>query len=77
MERSKLIELAKEGPLDLSDPSEIKLAKTILKFPDVILSVLDSLRLHVLCDFMYELATAFSDFYGLCYCIEKDKEGDC
>lgn len=74
IEREKVLEEAQKGPLILTEPSEFKLAKTILKFPDVLMLVLETLRLHFLCDFMYEMATVFSEFYSECYCIEKDKE---
>jgi arginyl-tRNA synthetase len=29
--------------------------------------------MHGLCEFMYQLATTFTDFYDRCYCVEKDK----
>uniref|UniRef100_A0A914W0Y8 Probable arginine--tRNA ligase, cytoplasmic n=1 Tax=Plectus sambesii TaxID=2011161 RepID=A0A914W0Y8_9BILA len=61
--------------LTIDHPAEFKLAKTILKFSDCILSVLDSLMMHQLCEYLYELATTFHDFYSECYVIEKDKEG--
>merc|ERR1712203_91079 len=28
---------------------------------------------HSLCDFMYEVANTFTEFYEKCYCVEKDK----
>ena len=34
----------------------------------------DDLFLHTLCEFMYEVATAFSEFYDNCYCVEKDRK---
>jgi len=52
---------------------ELKLAKCILKYPDVMTRVLDELLMHGLCEYMYQLATAFTDFYDRCYCVEKDK----
>ena len=27
----------------------------------------------MLCEFMYEVATTFTEFYDACYCVEKDK----
>ena len=30
--------------------------------------------LHSICDYMYELACVFTEFYDSCYCIEKDKQ---
>ncbi|CAF2517124.1 unnamed protein product [Rotaria sp. Silwood2] len=52
---------------------ELKLAKCIIKYADVFTRVLDELLMHGLCEFMYQLATAFTDFYDRCYCVEKDR----
>nr|XP_022324296.1 arginine--tRNA ligase, cytoplasmic-like [Crassostrea virginica] len=57
----------------LEHPKECKLAKCILRFPEVILSCLDDLLLHTLCEYLYELSNTFTEFYDSCYCIEKDK----
>ena len=43
------------------------------RFSEVIVKTADDLLLHTLCEFMYEVATAFSEFYDNCYCVEKDK----
>ncbi|KAI3413662.1 hypothetical protein GPALN_011150 [Globodera pallida] len=56
-------------PLD--DPREIKLAKQILKFSDVLLTVIEGLQLNKICDYVYELATMFHDFYKDCYVVSK------
>jgi len=52
---------------------ELKLAKCIIKYPDIIARVLDELLMHGLCEFMYQLSTTFTEFYDRCYCVEKDK----
>ncbi|KAF1761728.1 hypothetical protein GCK72_009984 [Caenorhabditis remanei] len=57
--------------LPLNHPAELKLAKHLLKLSDCILLVLDSLMLHQVCDYVYQLATLFHDFYNECYVIEK------
>ena len=36
----------------------------------------DELCLHILCEFMYEVATTFTEFYDACYCVEKNKAGE-
>ncbi|VDM50881.1 unnamed protein product [Toxocara canis] len=77
--RQQIIEYAEklpDGDLPLEHDAEYKLAKTILKFSDCILMVLDSLFLHQLCDYVYSLATTFHDFYNDCYVIHKDREGN-
>ncbi|CAD6187837.1 unnamed protein product [Caenorhabditis auriculariae] len=66
--------LNKTSVLPLDHPAEMNLAKQILKLSDCVLQVLDSLMLHPLCDFVYQLATQFHDFYNECYVI--DKRGD-
>ncbi|CAF0920745.1 unnamed protein product [Didymodactylos carnosus] len=65
---------AAEIDLDFeTDQREFKLAKCILRYSDVFVRLLDDLFMHALCEYMYQLATAFTDFYDKCYCIEKDK----
>jgi len=73
--REQLVNSIRQNSLTLSHAKELKLAKVILRFPDVILTVVDTLFVHTLCDYLYELATVFSEFYDSCYCIEKDKSG--
>jgi len=58
-------------PLELTHASEIKLAKFLLRFPDIILQCIDDLLFHLLCNYLYELSGMFTDFYESCYCIEK------
>ncbi|KAK0417930.1 hypothetical protein QR680_013285 [Steinernema hermaphroditum] len=65
-----------EGTLPLTDEREIALAKHILKFSDCLLAVLDSLQPHQLCDYLYNLATSFHDFYTTCYVIHRDNDGN-
>ena len=52
----------------------MKLAKCIVRFPEVLSRILDDLFPHTLCDYLYELCTTLTEFYDACYCIEKDKE---
>ena len=57
--------------IELVHEKELKLAKAIIRFPDVVCHVLEDLRPHVLCEYTYELCTTFSEFYDNCYCIQK------
>ncbi|KAF8358511.1 rars-1 [Pristionchus pacificus] len=57
--------------LPLGHPKEVKLAKQVLKLSDVILQVVDTLMLHTLCDYLYNLSTTFTEFYSECYVVEK------
>ncbi|XP_073335980.1 arginine--tRNA ligase, cytoplasmic [Pagrus major] len=58
----------------LDHDKEWKLGKCILRFPEILQKVLDDLLLHTLCDYLYELATTFTEFYDSCYCVEKDRQ---
>lgn len=67
-----LQEMLVEVPqLKLEHVRELKLAKYVLKFPEIILQVADDLYLHTLCGYLFELSVVFSEFYDQCYCIEK------
>uniref|UniRef100_A0A182XPR9 Probable arginine--tRNA ligase, cytoplasmic n=1 Tax=Anopheles quadriannulatus TaxID=34691 RepID=A0A182XPR9_ANOQN len=62
--------------IKLDHEKEWKLAKVLLRFTDVMLLIMKNLSLHHLCEFVYEICTAFSEFYDSCYCIEKNKQGE-
>jgi arginyl-tRNA synthetase len=72
--QQQLKEFAAKNAIDLTDPKEWKLAKFIMKFPEIILKTYNDLLPHSICDFIYELATVFTEFYDSCYCIQKDKQ---
>uniref|UniRef100_A0A2P2I596 arginine--tRNA ligase n=1 Tax=Hirondellea gigas TaxID=1518452 RepID=A0A2P2I596_9CRUS len=71
-----LLTEARKEPMQLEHEKEWKLARTLLKLPDVILKLTEDLYLHPLCEFLYEVSTVFSEFYDNCYCVEKDKDGN-
>lgn len=45
---------------------EKKIIKKLIEFPDVIEQVLKDLKSHYLCNYTYELANIFSEFYHVC-----------
>ncbi|KAG7517067.1 arginine-tRNA ligase, cytoplasmic [Solea senegalensis] len=65
---------AESTELLLDHEKEWKLGKCILRFPEILQKILEDLLLHTLCDFLYELATTFTEFYDSCYCVEKDRQ---
>ncbi|XP_073476813.1 arginine--tRNA ligase, cytoplasmic [Aquarana catesbeiana] len=65
---------AQETEVTLQHEKEWKLGKCILRFPEILQKILDDLLLHTLCDYLYELATTFTEFYDNCYCVEKDRQ---
>merc|ERR1712117_7843 len=70
------LQTAKKEGLKLDHEKEIKLGKLLLRFGEVIERMTDDLLLHSLCEFMYEVAYTFTEFYEKCYCVEKDKSGN-
>jgi arginyl-tRNA synthetase len=60
----------------LNHEKELKLGKLLLRLPEVLLKINDDLMLHSLCEFMYDVATTFTEFYDSCYCVEKNKAGE-
>ena len=63
----------KSNKIVLEHPTELKLSKHLTRFPEVLTKILDDLLLHSLCEYLYELACKLTDFYEVCYCVEKDK----
>lgn len=51
-------------PLLLQENEELQVAKLIVGFADVLESVSDTLRPHLLCEYLYDLARAFNLLYG-------------
>lgn len=64
----------KTHSLQFDHEKEWKLAKHLCRCPEVVVRCLDDLTLHLLCEYLYELACTLTEFYDACYCIEKNKE---
>ena len=69
----QLKEAALTTTIDVSHEKELKLCKCIVRFPEVIDRVMEDLYPHVLCEYLYDLCTTFTEFYDACYCVEKDR----
>ncbi|XP_043942518.1 arginine--tRNA ligase, cytoplasmic-like isoform X2 [Protopterus annectens] len=76
IDEATLLTAATDTRISLDHEKERKLAKLILRFPEVLQRILEDLMLHKLCDFLYELATTFNEFHDNCTCVEKDKWTD-
>lgn len=74
--KKRELDIGKDAPLKLEHEREIRLAKYLLRFPDIILQCIDDLLFHLLCNYLYELSGVFTDFYESCYCIEKSGDQD-
>ncbi|XP_067141690.1 arginine--tRNA ligase, cytoplasmic [Centruroides vittatus] len=65
---------ANSTKISLDHPKEWKLSKVLIRFPDILINMMDDLCLHSLCDYLFELSSAFTEFYDTCYCVEKDRQ---
>uniref|UniRef100_A0A4W6G6J7 Arginine--tRNA ligase, cytoplasmic n=1 Tax=Lates calcarifer TaxID=8187 RepID=A0A4W6G6J7_LATCA len=74
IDEATLRKAAETTEVILDHDKEWKLGKCILRFPEILQKILDDLLLHTLCDYLYELATTFTEFYDSCYCVEKDRQ---
>ncbi|KAI4882808.1 hypothetical protein NFI96_012252 [Prochilodus magdalenae] len=74
IEEAALRKAAETCEILLEHEKEWKLGKCILRFPEILQKITDDLLLHTLCDYLYELATTFTEFYDSCYCVEKDRQ---
>jgi len=70
------IRLEKKMKVSLVHEKELKLGKLLLRLPEVITRLTVDLLLHSLCEYMYEVANVFTEFYDNCYCVEKNSSGD-
>lgn len=69
----QLAEAAKTEPICLDHEKELKIAKCLIRFPEILERVADDLMPHLLCDYLYELCGTMTEFYDACYCVEKDR----
>jgi len=60
------------GTIHVEDPAERQLALVLTRFPDVIVSVEQSLLFHQLAQYLFEVATSFSSFYANCQVLIPD-----
>jgi len=65
-------QIASEHQLKIEHVKEIKLAKHIVRLPEIIHDVVNNLLPHTLCSYLYDLSSVFTEFYENCYCISKD-----
>ncbi len=66
LDSSTQIDPPTPAALHLTEPSEIILAKTLLRFGEAVAGVARELRPHHLCNYLYDLAGRFSGFYEAC-----------
>jgi arginyl-tRNA synthetase len=59
-------EVGDAGAIGVAHPAERALALKLLQLPQVIASVADSLEPHRLCNYLYDVASAYHGFYEKC-----------
>ena len=62
------------GEIQISHSSERDLMLKIMELPQVVDSVARELRPHILCNYLYDLATTFSSFYDKCSVLNSENE---
>jgi arginyl-tRNA synthetase len=67
-------ELASVEKLSLEEPTELELAKHLLRYGEVIASAAADYRPNYLTAYLYELASKFSAFYYACPVLQADAE---
>ena len=68
----KIEQLINTTKIEIKEKSEKKLLAHLLLFNDVIDDVLKDLSLNLLCDYVYGIATKFSEFYESCKIAENN-----
>jgi len=69
----KPLPAAADGALLLT-PVEIELVKSLARFPSVVLQSSETLSPHILTNYAYDLARAFSTFYHECPVLNADSQ---
>ena len=64
-----------DASIRVAEPAERALALTLLELPRVIRGVADSLEPHRLCNYLYELASAYHRFYESCPVLAAADDG--
>lgn len=68
------VTLDERAPLVLNEPDERTLALTLLKYPMVVRAAGEAFEPHRVCNYVYDLASAFSGFYERCPVLHGDDD---
>eukprot|EP00898_Chlorokybus_atmophyticus_P004813 jgi/Chlat1/5332/Chrsp35S05264 len=66
--------LKEENSIALKTPSEVALAMLLIRFTEVVKVVVDELHPHKLCEYLYDVSGAFTEFYTECKVLGSDEE---
>lgn len=56
IKREEIVTEGKKHPVELEHEKEWKLARTLLKLPDVLVKITEDLCLHSLCEYLFEVS---------------------
>ena len=76
IERAALYDHSKFGEVKIETQQERNLLVTLLKLDRIILNMAADLMPHTLCDWMYQVSAAYTDFYEKCRVIDQDGKGN-
>lgn len=62
------------APIALEHDREKALARVLARYPDVVHAAAESYQPHLVCDHVYEVATAFSGFYDDCPVLDAEAD---
>jgi arginyl-tRNA synthetase len=65
---------AMDAPMRLDSKEEKDLALTLLRYPNVVRSVGESLEPHRLCQYLYDLSVSFSGFFDRCPVLQEQSQ---
>src|SRR5690606_36568316 len=63
-----------DAPIQLGAKEEKELALLLLRYPGVVRAVAESLEPHRLCQYLYDVAVAFSGFFDRCPVLQEHAE---
>jgi arginyl-tRNA synthetase len=63
----------RDAPIAVSEPAERALALQLLGLGEAVSQVADTLEPHRLCNYLFGLASAFTDFYEVCPVLQADE----
>lgn len=61
------------GELYLSESAELALAKKVSQFGEIVPQVMEDARPNILCNYLYELANTFHNFYEACPVLKSEE----
>jgi len=65
----------RSAPFRIEQPAEKTLAMALLRYPSTVATAAEALEPHRICQFLYDVAGAFSSFYDQCHVLNATEPG--